>query len=1079
MITDFHLSELDNNFNAFREALTREPKQQEQLNHLKHQLIKSINNASQPFLLKLKLERKRSRQRLDNDSHNNPKAARSHASINSSAGLLSRRTSQVTIDTSPSTNPLAEFLSPPTTSQSTNYHHYQLTSESPLHPSCYSSIQETPLISPHDLSLTSSENSISTLLTHSTTNSLPTATETPTLTTPSELSNTGNSNSLHVQLSDIISDLSYQQQQLPDHENLTSNSTIDLDLPMARPSTLNSPEILDSNDHQLSLIPSDQQVDLHPCSMIAADPNDHKLPQTTYNFSSSSLIPVGRRIDLSSLPCSLPRLSSTSTLGLQSEPLQDEMMRDSMVTDQITMQPEPSLSSESMSLNSLSDRPPTTTRSRAGTTESQRPSTSFPTGDEDINSTMIEDTLMDMSSSNEPSAQIPLHSIAPPPASLSTSVMPPLTKANTLISSTTSSFPLHTTTDEHLPSLNPPRVPSPPVNRQMGAASAGVGHELAAQFDPIFTNWLGRLCSDLDMKDSKGEPIHQTLMARKMQRLEESADFRPFKFRIQAFTNSFFEELVRHGFHEKDLPMKKVRQYLWSQSCISRFNEEGKKANAMAYNVSRSKGNHVWHIEAKKMMNGQWSFLHFQRKIIGTPPPEAYSGIKWSWTAKVWDPQCSAQNIQATFSSPDLPAWLSWKGNLLTGVPTHDLIDGIRSTSYSQIPSLSRTDSSESVPISSPSLEDPPRPGQAAFEGILTDACLMHDLEVVLKQQDKSLEFDSAHAADVLNGMMSNTPPPTTTEDVVGVLGKLSDNNNSNVHQASVVPPKCQSIDISSSSNHPLALHLDHQPMGLGGTMGQPGNSMAGEGQMTGLSELGMMIPPNSSLRTLEADGLSSTATGMIVDVSTMQTDMMPDGMISPTQLIAHPVLKAPSAGEMRVRLSNGTNADLVAPPTSSCTVTVPSANLPSVAAARMIEEAVVQQQHAVALHQARLQSVRENLMSPDSFISDSAGNLIRTAIVSDDPFARQFAADVLAPMTSPSSSSVAPTTTTTTTTTTTPAAGSGTASNTSDIPTNKTVPDHPSSMAVPCTTPRLMTTSSHSTISFNPDLDPRRLPPP
>lgn len=60
------------------------------------------------------------------------------------------------------------------------------------------------------------------------------------------------------------------------------------------------------------------------------------------------------------------------------------------------------------------------------------------------------------------------------------------------------------------------------------------------------------------MKDSKGEPIHQTLMARKMQRLEESADFRPFKFRIQAFTNSFFEELVRHGFHEKDLPMKKV-----------------------------------------------------------------------------------------------------------------------------------------------------------------------------------------------------------------------------------------------------------------------------------------------------------------------------------------------------------------------------------------------------------------------------------------------------------------------------------------------------------------------------------------
>jgi hypothetical protein len=82
----------------------------------------------------------------------------------------------------------------------------------------------------------------------------------------------------------------------------------------------------------------------------------------------------------------------------------------------------------------------------------------------------------------------------------------------------------------------------------------------------------------------------------------------------------------------------------------------------------------VWHIEAKKLMNGQWSFLHFQRKIIGSPPPEAYPGIKWTWTAKVWDPQCSAQNIQASFSSPDLPPWLSWRGNLLAGVPTPDLI---------------------------------------------------------------------------------------------------------------------------------------------------------------------------------------------------------------------------------------------------------------------------------------------------------------------------------------------------------------------------------------------------------------------
>ena len=47
----------------------------------------------------------------------------------------------------------------------------------------------------------------------------------------------------------------------------------------------------------------------------------------------------------------------------------------------------------------------------------------------------------------------------------------------------------------------------------------------------------------MEATDSKGEPIHQTLMAKKMQRLDESPDFRPFKFRIQAFTNAFLEEV--------------------------------------------------------------------------------------------------------------------------------------------------------------------------------------------------------------------------------------------------------------------------------------------------------------------------------------------------------------------------------------------------------------------------------------------------------------------------------------------------------------------------------------------------------
>jgi hypothetical protein len=51
----------------------------------------------------------------------------------------------------------------------------------------------------------------------------------------------------------------------------------------------------------------------------------------------------------------------------------------------------------------------------------------------------------------------------------------------------------------------------------------------------------------VDATDAKGELIHQTLMAKKMQRLDESPDYRPFKFRIQAFTNAFLEEVCANA----------------------------------------------------------------------------------------------------------------------------------------------------------------------------------------------------------------------------------------------------------------------------------------------------------------------------------------------------------------------------------------------------------------------------------------------------------------------------------------------------------------------------------------------------
>lgn len=199
------------------------------------------------------------------------------------------------------------------------------------------------------------------------------------------------------------------------------------------------------------------------------------------------------------------------------------------------------------------------------------------------------------------------------------------------------------------------------------ADSAGhnneVPQEYRADVERIFFEFLNKTCSNLDATDAKGEPIHQTLMAKKMQRLDESPDFRPFKFRIQAFTNAFLEELSRQGFPEEKIPMKKIRNFLWNQPYISRFNEEGKK--------SKSKGNHIWHVDAKKTEPG-WAFRPFQRKLAGAPPGVAYIGLRWSWTPRIWDPQASRANMPVTYTSPNLPPWLFWNDDTLSGIPPPD-----------------------------------------------------------------------------------------------------------------------------------------------------------------------------------------------------------------------------------------------------------------------------------------------------------------------------------------------------------------------------------------------------------------------
>ncbi|CAE6436378.1 unnamed protein product [Rhizoctonia solani] len=194
--------------------------------------------------------------------------------------------------------------------------------------------------------------------------------------------------------------------------------------------------------------------------------------------------------------------------------------------------------------------------------------------------------------------------------------------------------------------------------------------ELKSEVDRVFFKFLNKICSNLDATDSKGEAIHQTLMAKKMARLDELPDFRPFKFRIQAFTNGFLEELASAGYPDEVIPMKKIKSYLWNQPYISRFNEDGKKA--------KSKGNHIWNIDARKIDEGgsiRWTFREFKRKIAGTPPGIAYHGHHWQWAPHVWDPQLSRANITASFSSPSLPSWLCWSDNVLSGTPGPDAIN--------------------------------------------------------------------------------------------------------------------------------------------------------------------------------------------------------------------------------------------------------------------------------------------------------------------------------------------------------------------------------------------------------------------
>jgi hypothetical protein len=62
------------------------------------------------------------------------------------------------------------------------------------------------------------------------------------------------------------------------------------------------------------------------------------------------------------------------------------------------------------------------------------------------------------------------------------------------------------------------------------------------------------------MENNQGEAIHQPLMQRKMAKLDEAGHWRPFKFRIQAFTHAFIDEVAAAGIPEAEASHKMVRR---------------------------------------------------------------------------------------------------------------------------------------------------------------------------------------------------------------------------------------------------------------------------------------------------------------------------------------------------------------------------------------------------------------------------------------------------------------------------------------------------------------------------------------
>ncbi|KAI8894535.1 hypothetical protein BC833DRAFT_604504 [Globomyces pollinis-pini] len=95
--------------------------------------------------------------------------------------------------------------------------------------------------------------------------------------------------------------------------------------------------------------------------------------------------------------------------------------------------------------------------------------------------------------------------------------------------------------------------------------------------DSTFFDFLGRVCSNIDASDSKGNRIHQTLACKRMQKLPTQMDFNHVSFRIDPFMNAFFEYVKENKSLGATITETQVKEYVLNNPYLSRYSTENRR----------------------------------------------------------------------------------------------------------------------------------------------------------------------------------------------------------------------------------------------------------------------------------------------------------------------------------------------------------------------------------------------------------------------------------------------------------------------------------------------------------------------